>query len=72
MILQLLRLAVVIIHDGEHLLLAGFVHVLAHARPVQAKGLGVGVTAGQELERHPAEADLGLLKKALTPRGELV
>ena len=71
-ILQLLGLAVVVVHDGERLLVAGLVNVLAHVRPVQPEGLGVGVTAGQELEGHPAEADLGLLKKTLAPRGEFV
>lgn len=70
--LDLLGLTVVIIHDGDRLLVAGLVHVLAHVRPVQPKSLGVGVAAGQEFEGHPAEADLGLLEETLTPRGEFV
>lgn len=71
-LLQLLGLTIVVIHDSERLLIAGLVHVLAHVRPVQPEGLGVGVTAGQELEGHPAEADLGLLEEALAPRRQLV
>lgn len=70
--LELLGFAIVIIHDGERLLVAGLVDVLAHVRPVQPKGLGVSVTAGQELQGHPAEADLCLLEKTLTPRGQFV
>lgn len=46
--------------------------VLAHVRPVEPKSLGVGVTAGQELEGHPAQADLWLLEEALTPRREFI
>lgn len=47
-------------------------HVLAHVGPVQPKSPGVGVAAGQELEGHPAEADLLLLKKTFTPRGQVI
>lgn len=71
-ILQPLWLAVVVVHHCERLLVTGLVNVLAHAWPVDLEGLGVGVAAGQELEAHPAEADLGLLEKALAPRRQLV
>ncbi|TNN77315.1 hypothetical protein EYF80_012429 [Liparis tanakae] len=56
----------------EARLQTGLVHVLTHVRPIQPKGLGVGVAAGQELEGHPAEADLLLQKKSLTPRGQFI
>lgn len=69
---ELFGLTIVIIHDSERLLVAGLVDVLAHVRPVQPKGLGVSVMAGQEFEGHPAQADLWLLKKTLTPWGEFV
>lgn len=71
-ILQPLWLAVVVIHHCEGLLVTGLVNVLAHAWPVDLEGLGVGVAAGQKLEAHPAEADLGLLQKALAPRRQFV
>lgn len=71
-ILQPLWLAVVVIHHCEGLLVTGLVNVLAHAWPVDLEGLGVCVAAGQELEAHPAEADLGLLQKALAPRRQFV
>lgn len=69
---QLFGLAVVVVHDGERLVIARLVHVLAHVGPVEPGGLGVGVATGQELEGHPPKADLWLLKETFTPRGQFV
>lgn len=69
--LEFLGLAVVVVHDGQGLQVTGLVDVWAQAQPAHPQHLGVGVTAGQELEVHPAEADLWLLEQALAPRGQL-
>lgn len=68
--LEFLGLAIVIVHDRQGLQVTGLVDVWAQAQPADPQHLGVGVTAGQELQAHPAEADLRLLEQALTPRGQ--
>lgn len=70
--LELLGLTIIIIHDSKCLLITGLLYVLAHLRPVEPKHFGVGVTAGQKLEGHPAKTDLWLLKKTFAPRGEFI
>lgn len=70
--LELLGLTIIIIHDSKCLFITGLLYVLAHFRPVESKHFGVGVTAGQELEGHPAKSDLWLLKETFTPWGEFI
>lgn len=69
-LLEFLGFAVVIIHHCQGLQVTGLVDVWAHAQPADPQGLGVGVTAGEELQAHPAEANLWLLEQTLTPRGQ--
>lgn len=70
--LKLPGLAVVIVHDCQRLLVAGLVNVLAHVGPMKPEGFSVSVTAREELQGHPAKANLWLLQEAFAPRRQLI
>lgn len=65
-------LPIIIVHDWQVLFVAGLSHILAQVYPVETKGLGVCVAAGQILEGHPAQANLGLLEKTPAPSTQVI